>query len=121
MRSMIRYCLVCGTIALSGTPVALAAQDSTHMSDSVHHAKRRARVDTTTSNGSVSGTTNQDQSGVVNKHGASTLGPGVRKTTPTQGQAVTAKGDTLQAADSTHKHRRMKVRTTDSMQSPNPR
>ena len=39
---------------------------------------------------------NQTQSGVTNaKTGKSTLGPGVKKTDPTQGQPVTSKGDTL--------------------------
>jgi hypothetical protein len=39
---------------------------------------------------------NQTQSGVTNaKTGKSTLGPGVKKTEPTQGQPVTSKGDTL--------------------------
>ena len=39
---------------------------------------------------------NQTQSGVTNaKTGKSTLGAGVRKAEPTQGQPVTSKGDTL--------------------------
>ena len=39
---------------------------------------------------------NQTQSGVTNaKTGKSTLGPGVKKAEPTQGQPVTSKGDTL--------------------------
>jgi len=45
---------------------------------------------------------NQDQSGVTNsKTGKSTLGKKVSKTSPTQGAAVTSKGDTLkQGGDS---------------------
>jgi hypothetical protein len=39
---------------------------------------------------------NQTQSGVTNaKTGKSTLGPGVKKTDPTQGQPVMSKGDTI--------------------------
>ncbi|HEU4643611.1 MAG TPA: hypothetical protein VFS44_14235 [Gemmatimonadaceae bacterium] len=47
-------------------------------------------------------TRNQTQSGVIDSAGASTLGPQVTKTKPTQGAAVTSKGDTLkQGGDST--------------------
>jgi hypothetical protein len=52
-----------------------AAQDST-----------RARSDTTT---------DQTQSGVTDSSGQSTLGKGVEKTRPDQGQPVTSKGDTI--------------------------
>jgi hypothetical protein len=38
---------------------------------------------------------NQTQSGVTDSSGKSTLGPNVKKTEPTQGQAVTSKGDTI--------------------------
>jgi hypothetical protein len=38
---------------------------------------------------------NQSQSGVTSSAGASTLGPGLGKTTPDQSQPVKAKGDTL--------------------------
>jgi hypothetical protein len=42
------------------------------------------------------GVSNQTKSGVTNtKTGKSTLGPGVTKTRPDQGQPVTAKGDTV--------------------------
>jgi hypothetical protein len=52
-----------------------AAQDST-----------RARSDTAT---------DQTQSGVTDSSGESTLGKGVQKTRPDQGQPVTSKGDTI--------------------------
>jgi len=40
---------------------------------------------------------NQDQSGVTDSSGQSTLGAGVEKTRPDQGQPVTSKGDTINA------------------------
>jgi hypothetical protein len=50
----------------------------------------------TTTDTTRSSAANQTQSGVTNaKTGTSTLGPGVKKTDPTQGQPVTSKGDTL--------------------------
>jgi hypothetical protein len=56
---------------------------------------RDTTTDTTRTAGAASAK-NQTQSGVTNaKTGKSTLGPGVKKTDPTQGQAVTSKGDTL--------------------------
>ena len=49
-----------------------------------------------TSNGNVADSAkNQSQSGVVDSSGKSTLGPKIKKMTPTQGQPVMAKGDTL--------------------------
>jgi hypothetical protein len=77
------------------------------------HAKRdttQGVSDTTlrteTSTGEVSGATsdtmqNQTQSGVVDSSGASTLGPDVKKVRPTQGAAVTSKGDTLRKGGDT--------------------
>jgi hypothetical protein len=38
---------------------------------------------------------NQTESGMTNKKGHSTLGPGAKKTKPDQGQPVTSKGDTV--------------------------
>lgn len=38
---------------------------------------------------------NQTESGVIDSSGQSTLGPGVEKTRPDQGQPVTSKGDTV--------------------------
>jgi uncharacterized protein involved in copper resistance len=84
-------------------------QDSTGMrrsmgSDSAthrRHAKRtkhrtmrhRARTDSSMSPGKAP---NQTETGVVDtKTGASTLGTGVKKTRPDQGQPTTSKGDTL--------------------------
>jgi hypothetical protein len=77
---------------------------------------------TSSSNGSVSDTTNQTQSGVVNgKTGSSTLGPRIKHATPTQGQAVTAKGDTLNSGSTagdttgaTTSHRRSLRSRSDS-------
>lgn len=47
----------------------------------------------------------QTQSGVTNaKTGHSTLGPNIKKTSPTQGQAVTSKGDTLRKGGDTTSH-----------------
>lgn len=58
-------------------------------------ATARAR-DTSGAAGTAANAKNQTQSGVTNtKTGTSTLGPGVKKTEPTQGQPVTSKGDTL--------------------------
>jgi hypothetical protein len=49
----------------------------------------------------VDSTTNQTESGVTDSTGESTLGKGVEKTRPDQGQPVTSKGDTInQAVDS---------------------
>lgn len=52
-----------------------AARDSTAMSDSAK--------------------ANQTKSGVTDSSGKSTLGPGVTRTRPDQGQPVTSKGDTI--------------------------
>jgi hypothetical protein len=53
-----------------------------------------SRPDTTGK--ATSSASNQTQSGVTNaKTGKSTLGSGVKKAEPTQGQPVTSKGDTL--------------------------
>jgi hypothetical protein len=61
-----------------------------------HHGGVAARV-----RASASASSNQTKSGVTDtKTGKSTLGKGVTKTTPDQGQPVTAKGDTLSAKDS---------------------
>jgi hypothetical protein len=82
------------------------------------HSKRassyrgKAAVHRDTSRGDVAppvaGATNQTQTGVTNtKTGASTLGPNVKKVTPTQGAAVTSKGDVLKrGGDSVKKQRR---------------
>ena len=42
-------------------------------------------------------TSNQTESGVTDSSGQSTLGTGVEKTRPDQGQPVTSKGDTVNA------------------------
>ena len=52
-------------------------------------------MSTDTSASRSGGVQNQSQSGVTDSSGSSTLGPNVMKTSPTQGAAVTAKGDTL--------------------------
>ena len=60
----------------------------------------------TTGGTAAAGAQNQTQSGVTNaKTGASTLGPGVRKTEPTQGVAVTRDGQTLKPGGDSVKHR----------------
>ena len=84
----------------------------------------RSGADTTrstqTSAGEVSGaasdtTQNQTQSGVEDSSGASTLGPNVKKVRPTQGAAVTSKGDTLRrGGDTTSGGGRSKSDTTGS-------
>jgi hypothetical protein len=57
---------------------------------------RSTRSDSGTGMRSDSAKANQTKSGVTNtKTGKSTLGPGVTKTRPDQGQPVTSKGDTL--------------------------
>ena len=55
-----------------------------------------AKLDTAAGGKATSSAGNQTQSGVTNaKTGKSTLGSGVKKAEPTQGQPVTSKGDTL--------------------------
>ena len=120
LRRLLYTCLVAGAVAAlpAVTFAQGAGQDTTgtRVRDSV---PQHRRVTTDTSNGSMSGTPrNQSQSGVTNgKTGKSTLGPNIKKTSPTSGAAVTAKGDTLRAPDSTRAmHRRgMKKSTRDSM------
>jgi hypothetical protein len=64
-----------------------------------HHGGVAARARASASAGANS---NQTKSGVTDtKTGKSTLGKGVTKTSPDQGQPVTAKGDTLSRGDST--------------------
>jgi hypothetical protein len=63
-----------------------------------HHGGVAARARASASAGANS---NQTKSGVTDtKTGKSTLGKGVTKTSPDQGQPVTAKGDTLSRGDS---------------------
>lgn len=97
--------LIAAVAAVLWTTGVQAQQDTSHLQDTTRHARQHRHRDTTTSKGSIAGhrVRNQSQSGVVNKKGKSTLGPRVKKTTPTQDQPVTAKGDTLRKADSTHK------------------
>jgi hypothetical protein len=72
-----------------------SAQAGTMSSDT---AQAGARTD---SSGTAGAKSNQTKSGVTDtKTGKSTLGKGVTKTSPDQGQPVTAKGDTLSPADS---------------------
>ena len=108
MRRHIGWCFAVA-IALAGVAGGAHAQsasqtgtqDTTHMNDSTTHKMKHHKHHKMTSNGSVadSTTTNQSQSGVVDSSGKSTLGPKIKKTTPTQGQPVTAKGDTLQPGE----------------------
>jgi hypothetical protein len=70
------------------------------MTDSTHTMKHH-KHHKMTSNGNVADSVkNQSQSGVVDSSGKSTLGSKIKKTTPTQGQPVTAKGDTLRKGNS---------------------
>jgi len=69
--------LACARNSSSNADVA-AARDST-----------RTRAATTDS------VANQTEAGVIDSSGTSTLGKGVEKTRPDQGQPVTAKGDTV--------------------------
>jgi hypothetical protein len=77
--------------------------DTTKMSDtSKSSGAATPSADTTKSRSSDSAKANQTKSGVTNtKTGKSTLGPGVKKARPDQGQPVTSKGDTLKRGDST--------------------
>jgi ABC-type transporter MlaC component len=103
MRSTIGYVLVSALAAAVLASGVQAQQDTSHVRDSVSRVRHQARRDTMSSNGSVakSQVKNQDQSGVVNSKGKSTLGSQIKKTTPTQGHPITAKGDTLRGSDST--------------------
>ena len=56
-----------------------------------------AARDTTTTGISDSANSRQDQSGVTDSSGQSTLGKDVTRTRPDQGQPVTSKGDTINA------------------------
>ena len=79
-----------GTARVDTSTGALAQPASGTRRDSA-----RQRPDTTGGKAAASAG-NQTQSGVTNaKTGKSTLGPGVKKAEPTQGQPVTSKGDTL--------------------------
>jgi ABC-type transporter MlaC component len=102
---MRRHILSCFAVAIALAGVAGAAhaqstsqstaQDTSRASDSAAQAKHR-KHHKMTSNGSVADSAkNQSQSGVMDSTGKSTLGSRIKKTTPTQGQPVTAKGDTL--------------------------
>jgi hypothetical protein len=54
--------------------------------------------DSATAGISDSAKTNQTKSGVTDSSGKSTMGPGVTRTRPDQGQPVTSKGDTINKA-----------------------
>jgi hypothetical protein len=92
-----------GGAAGTGTDTGMTMRDTTAPSG----AAGAVGTDTAQGTGKVgasgSAKSNQTKSGVTNtKTGKSTLGPGATKTSPDQGQPVTAKGDTLQTArDST--------------------
>jgi len=132
MRSTIIHCVALAVVVMvapasgraqaTGQAGQSSSQDTTRHKDTVSHRHRTTRHDTT-SNGAVTGKVgNQDQSGVVNSKGTSTMGSGIKKVTPTQGHAVTAKGDTLRGADSTRAsgRRRMIDSARDSTRTPKP-
>ena len=106
MRRQFFRCFAVAT-AVIGSAAAAHAQSTTsstpdstqQMTDSTIHAKHHKNKKMT-SNGSVSSTTNQSQSGMTDSSGKSTLGSKMKKVTPTQGQPVTAKGDTLRGNNS---------------------
>lgn len=79
--------------AMSGMQhdTAMGARRDTGMSGDTGASPSRRRAD------SASGNTGRDQtqSGMTSDTGKSTLGPGVTKTRPDQGQPVTSKGDTI--------------------------
>jgi hypothetical protein len=73
------------------------------------HSNKKHSDASTSSEQSNSGAaeSNQTKSGVTDtRTGKSTLGKGVLKTSPDQGQPVTAKGDTLSPDDSTSSSKR---------------
>ena len=72
------------------------SSDTAHADAGMHGNMSRS------STGSDSAKGNQTKSGVTNtKTGKSTLGKGVTKTRPDQGQPVTSKGDTVSAGPDT--------------------
>jgi hypothetical protein len=68
--------------------LACAGNKSDEQVGAARDSTAAARTDTTT---------DQTQSGVTDSSGQSTLGKGVEKTRPDQGQPVTSKGDTINA------------------------
>lgn len=70
------------------------------ISDSVRERTSKILGDSTSKSSATATPKNQTQSGMKNKTGQSTLGSGVKRTSPDASQPVMAKGDTLaQSAD----------------------
>lgn len=81
------------TLALMLGGMACAANKANDQVGAAQDSTMTAKLDSTT---------NQTESGVTDSTGESTLGKGVEKTRPDQGQPVTSKGDTInQSVDST--------------------
>lgn len=132
MRSTIIHCVGLAIVVMAAPLSARAqaagqagqasTQDTTRHRSTANRRQRATRHDTT-SNGTINGKVkNQDQSGVVDSKGTSTMGAGIKKVTPTQGHAVTAKGDTLRGAGATHAAARRHAgdSTKDSTRARNP-
>ena len=95
-----------GTTGARGTDTTMmpSSSDTTGAASGARSDSMRAdsgrRHDSTRTSGDTA--QNQTQSGMTNtKKGKSTLGPKVKKTTPTSGAPVTSKGDTLRSGGDT--------------------
>jgi hypothetical protein len=95
--------------------------DSTgRISDSTTHKRHLHRRVTSSGDVASDTTKNQTQSGMTNASGHSTMGPQMKKLSPTQGQPVMAKGDTLRHGGDYHagrEHAGRHVGDSTSMQS----
>jgi hypothetical protein len=94
-----------GTMSDTAVPSADTSATTQGMSSDTAHADAgmHGRMNAGASSSSDSAKGNQTKSGVTNtKTGKSTLGKGVTRTRPDQGQPVTSKGDTVSSGpDST--------------------
>jgi hypothetical protein len=93
-----------GAAGTATDTTGMSARTDTGMTGSMNSdtARTGSRMHNDTSatgrSGSTGGKPNQNQSGVTDtRTGKSTLGKGVTKTSPDQGQPVTSKGDTLRS------------------------
>jgi len=83
--------------APSASTPSYGTDTSLRNSDSARMGARHSAADSAKGNQTKSGVTDT-------RTGKSTLGPGVTKTHPDQGQPVTAKGDTLRRGEDTSHH-----------------
>lgn len=103
------------TIGLRDTTVATPAPAPAPVPNSDSLRERTSKITGDTVTGATKTTPkNQTQSGMKNKTGQSTLGPGVKRTRPDANEPVTAKGDTL-SSDATGGSRSAGQRATDSL------